>query len=335
MAKKLVFTGGHHTSALVVAKALKAQGWEIIWFGHRHSMWGDTSDSAEYKEVLQTKIKFYDLLAGKFYHTYNPLKLIRIPFGFLQAFYWLLKERPVGIVSFGGYLAVPTVIMGWILGIKSITHEQTVVTGWANKLLGNFVNKVAVTWPSSLKYYSNKAVLVGLPIRPEILKKSDITNDLIYVTGGKQGSQIINNVVISSLDELTKKYSIIHQTGHHQVVAHKNYSSFDFDSEKAISALQKAEVVVSRAGAHTIYELALLGKKCVLIPLSSSSHQEQSINAKLLADSGLAIILPEAQLTASNLLSSIELAKNLNPDSMNLPTDATLKMVQLVEQTLG
>jgi UDP-N-acetylglucosamine--N-acetylmuramyl-(pentapeptide) pyrophosphoryl-undecaprenol N-acetylglucosamine transferase len=297
---------------------------------------GDTADSAEYKEVLQAKIKFYDLLAGKFYHTYNPLKLIRIPLGFIQAGYWLLKERPAGIVSFGGYLAVPTVIMGWLLGIKSVTHEQTVVTGWANKMLTPFVSKVAVTWPSSQKYYpSDKVELVGLPIRSEILAKSKVTSGLIYITGGKQGSAAINKVVAACLDQLTKVYSVIHQTGHHQVVSHQNYSSFDFDSHKAIEALHQADVVVSRAGAHTIYELGLLGKKCVLIPLPSSSHQEQNINAQLLAQAGLAVVLPEAQLTAASLLASIQQAKKLQPQPMNLPTDATLKMVHLIEQTLG
>ena len=116
--KTLVFTGGHHTGALEVAKILKNRGWEIVWFGHKHSMWRDTSHSSEYKEVTENGIKFYNLLAGKFHHTYNPLKLIRIPFGFLQTLYLLLKIRPVGIVSFGGYLAVPTVIMGWVLGIR-------------------------------------------------------------------------------------------------------------------------------------------------------------------------------------------------------------------------
>ena len=162
--KTLVFTGGHHTSALVVAKELKKKGWNIIWYGHRHSMWGDESDSAEYREVTAAGIKFYDLKAGKFYATFSPLKLIRIPYGFLQAFLLLIFHRPNGIVSFGGYLAVPTVICGWLLGIPSVTHEQTLVAGWANKLISLFVKKIAVSWPNSLTHYPKaKTIFTGLP----------------------------------------------------------------------------------------------------------------------------------------------------------------------------
>ena len=139
--KTLVFTGGHHTGALEVAKALKEKGWNTVWFGHKHSMWNDTSHSSEYREVTESGIVFYKLLAGKFHHTYNPLKLIRIPFGFIQALCLLLLLKPAGIVSFGGYLAVPTVIMGWLLGIPSITHEQTVTQGWANKLIALFAKR--------------------------------------------------------------------------------------------------------------------------------------------------------------------------------------------------
>ena len=169
--KRLVFTGGHHTSALEVAKALKGKGWDIVWFGHRHSMWGDKSDSAEYTEVTVAGIKFYDLRAGKFYRTFHPLKLIRIPFGFFRTFYYLLLLKPAGIVSFGGYLAVPTVLVGWLLGIPSITHEQTVVSGWANKFISLFVKKIAITWPDSVHHYPlHKSVVIGLPLRSEIIK---------------------------------------------------------------------------------------------------------------------------------------------------------------------
>src|SRR3989304_6333470 len=78
-----------------------------------------------------------------------PAIMLRLPLGFVHALYLLLKLRPAGIVSFGGYLAVPTVICGWLLGIPSITHEQTIVAGYANKILSHFVKKIALTWPQS------------------------------------------------------------------------------------------------------------------------------------------------------------------------------------------
>src|SRR3972149_2405238 len=146
--KKLVFTGGHHTSALEIATALRNEGWQITWFGHRHSLWDDSSDSAEYREVTAAGIKFYNLYAGKFYRTYNPLKLIRIPVGFIQSLLLLLLIRPDGLVSFGGYLAVPVVITGWLLGIPAITHEQTVTAGYANSVIALLAKKIALSWPT-------------------------------------------------------------------------------------------------------------------------------------------------------------------------------------------
>ena len=123
---RLVFVGGHHTTALAVIDVLQVENpnLAIFWIGHRFSMWGDKNDSVEYRDITARYIPFYDLKAGKFYHTYNPLKLLRIPFGFFQAFYYLLKIRPVLIVSCGGYLAVPVVIVGWILRIPSITRTD-------------------------------------------------------------------------------------------------------------------------------------------------------------------------------------------------------------------
>lgn len=343
--KTLVFTGGHHTSALEVAKVLKDKGYNIIWFGHRYSMWKDRADSAEYKEVIAMGIKFYDLQAGKFHHTHNPLKLIRIPWGFVQAFYWLMHIKPDGVVSFGGYLAVPTVISGWLLGIKSITHEQTATLGWANKIISHFVKKIAVTWPSSLVLYpKDKVVLTGLPLRPGIIKSFKLKiKNLVYITGGKQGSHIINQAVFEALPELIKNYIIIHQTGNStlyhdfeksQKFKYSNYQSFDYSSQKAMEALQKASVVITRGGAHIVYELGVLGKKCVIIPIPWVSHNEQYTNAKILADNQQAIILSEKDLTPENLILAIAKAEKLQPAKQTFLTDGTEKLVELIEKEL-
>lgn len=342
MGKTLVFTGGHHTSALEVAKELKDRGWEIVWFGHRYSMWGDVADSAEYKEVTMAGIKFIDLKAGKFYRTYNPLKLIRIPYGFIQSLFQLLLHRPVGIVSFGGYLAVPTVISGWLLGIPAITHEQTIVAGWANKLIARFAKKIALTWPESAKHYpTSKTEVVGLPIRSKLLNRdTKSTRGVIYITGGKQGSHTLNQIVFDSLEGLVKTYKVIHQTGSNTVyddfekaqkIENVKYSAFDFDSEKAIAALKTSQIVVGRSGAHTVYELGVLGKPSVLIPIPWVSHNEQLLNARYLEAQGLAVVLEEKNLSVDALINSIARASKLTPNRLDLPLDATVRMVKLIE----
>ena len=348
----MVFTGGHHTSALVVAKLLQDKGWNIVWFGHRRSMWGDKADSAEYRDVTEAGIKFHNLIAGKFYKTYHPLKLIRIPISFIQAFILLLIRRPVGIVSFGGYLAVPAVVCGWLLGIPAITHEQTVVVGWANRLVGFFAQKVAVAWPESLSLFEkNKAVFVGLPLRPEIkaLKKKGTAKKVyepitVFVTGGKQGSHTLNEVIFKNVNRLCEKYNIIHQTGsstvyddfsHAQTIHLPNYKPFAFDSGKWVTSLAQADVVISRAGAHAVYELGYLGKRSVLVPIPWVSHNEQQQNARLLQEAKIGVIVEEKSLSGKTLTAAIEKARNLNPAPLNLPGRAEKAMVRLIEQEFG
>ncbi len=326
---RIVFIGGHHTPALAVIDSLISNFQfpisNFCWIGHKFSMWGDKNVSAEYQEVTGRGIPFYDLKAGKLYRTFHPLKLIRLPFGFLQAFCYLLKIRPHLIVSFGGYLAPPVVIAGWFLGIPSVTHEQTVEGGWANRLVSKFAKKIFVSWEESLKYFPrDKIAVTGNPLRPaifEVKKQLAINNQLstIYITGGKQGSHVINEAVKGALPQLLEKYNVIHQCGRSTVFddyealsAQRSalsaelrscYLLQDFFGEEEIGAVfAAADLVVSRAGANIVYELAALGKPAILIPIPWVSHDEQRKNAQLLVDTGSAIILEEKDLSAKSIL---------------------------------
>lgn len=345
MTKTLIFTGGHHNSALTVAIKLREQGWNIVWLGHRHSMWKDTSDSAEYKEVTAAGIRFYDLKAGKLYRTFNPFKLIRIPLGFIQSLFFFLKIKNIkGIYSSGGYLAVPVVICGWFLGIPSVTHEQTVVAGLANRLIAIFAKKIAVTWSSSLsRYPQNKAVLTGLPLRPEILNLKRHPGHILYITGGKQGSHVINETIFKALPQLLDNFTVVHQTGSSSVhndyqkalnLRYPNYHVYDYlPISQLAPVLSQAQVIITRAGAHTVYELAYLKIPSVTIPIPWASHDEQNQNAKLLADHQLSIILPEANLNPDTLLSSLSLALKLHPLPISLPANSLDKLVTLAHET--
>jgi UDP-N-acetylglucosamine--N-acetylmuramyl-(pentapeptide) pyrophosphoryl-undecaprenol N-acetylglucosamine transferase len=327
--KKIVFVGGHHTPALAVLDALITNYQLLItnfsWFGHKYSMWGDKNVSAEYQEVTGRGIPFYDLKAGKIYRTFHPLKLLRLPFGFLQAFYYLVKIRPQLIISFGGYLAPPVVSAGWLLRIPAVTHEQTVEGGWANRLVAKFAKKIFVTWEESLKYFpKEKAIVTGNPVRRSIFQVKNPLDSLsplnptIYITGGKQGSHTINVVAKLALPELLKKYNVIHQCGRSSVFndyetltsltthipsnLRSRYLLRDYFSEEEIgSVFAAADVVISRAGANIVYELAALGKPAILIPIPWVSHNEQYKNAQILVDAGSAVILEEKDLSADSL----------------------------------
>ncbi len=161
---RLVITGGHHSSALPVIKKLKETDptLQIFWLGHKHSLKGDTHETLEYKEITSLGIPFYELKAGKVYKITSLSRLILVPFGFIQAFFILLSIKPDAILSFGGYLAVPVVVSGFFLGIPSVTHEQTVVAGYANKVIGWFAKKVLISWKASAKYFpAGKTVFTG------------------------------------------------------------------------------------------------------------------------------------------------------------------------------
>lgn len=324
-------TGGHHSSAVPVIHLIqeKYPDIEIFWVGHRHSSLGDKNDTLEFKEIISLGIPFFDLKAGKVYKTFNIVRLIKVPFGFIQAFYYLLKIKPDVVLSFGGYLAVPVVFDAWILGIPSLTHEQTVVVGYANKFISRFVKKVLVSWEESIKFFSqDKVVFTGIPLRKSVFEvksnsfKSENGLPTIYITAGKSGSHFINELIKESLSELLSFCNVIHQCGNDSnykdydelsslysgldPLSEGNYFLRKYVLENEVGeAFSKASLVVSRSGAHIISELAALEKPSLLIPISWVSHDEQNKNAQLLKDIGLAKVLDEKTLSSAELVAEI------------------------------
>jgi len=325
---KVVITGGHHTSALPVIKELRSRdsGIDIHWFGHKHTLAGSKSDTLEYKEITALNIPFYNLKAGKLYKTFNPIRLLRIPYGIIQAFILLLKVKPDVIASFGGYLAAPVVLAGWFLGIPSLTHEQTVVTGYSNKFISRFVKKVMISWKESEKYFPKKKVVyTGLPLRKEVFEvtsnsfKSNNNLPTIYITAGKTGSHIINEAIKEILSDLLSVCNVVHQCGDNTVFndyedLKEIYSEIDKFSEGQYflrkfvlkdeigEAFNNSILVVSRSGAHTTAEILALEKPSILIPIPWVSHNEQYMNAKVLVKYGLSKIFDEKKLSSPQAL---------------------------------
>lgn len=334
---KIAMTGGHHSSALPFIDFIreKESNIELLWFGHKHSMQGDENVTLEYRQITEKNIPFLDLPAGKFYRTFNIIRILKIPLGFVFAFYYLLKNKPDIIFSFGGYLAVPVVISGWLLGIPSITHEQTVVVGYANRVIAHFAKKVLISHKESAAHFpATKTVYSGIPLRKALFEvnSNSFTQEnalpLLYITAGKTGSHKINLAISKCLSELLKRFNVIHQCGDHS-----EYNDYEMLSEAYSLALQetpplegkyylrkfvlddeigeifsKASVFLSRSGAHTIAEIETFKKAAVLIPIPWVSHNEQFLNAQVIVDLGLGVILPEDQLNCSDILTSLEKA---------------------------
>lgn len=332
--KKIVVTGGHHTTALSVIEEIKKRkldydlDCEIIWIGHKFSMWGDRNVSAEYREIMSLGIRFINLKTGKFYRTAHPLKLLRIPFGFLQALFYLGKINPDLVISFGGYLSVPVAFAASLLGVPLVIHEQTASAGLGNRVCSRLARKVFISFSSSKRYFpENKTFLIGNPLRREIFFDGHLfkfRNDAktIYITGGKQGSHRINDLVAGLLPVILFNYNVIHQSGSSSVYEdlvrlseiksglseelRERYVVKDFFGREEIgSVFARADLIIGRAGANTVYEIGALGKPALLIPIAWSSFSEQEENARFLVSGGGALVLGEKTLRGERLLSEI------------------------------
>jgi UDP-N-acetylglucosamine--N-acetylmuramyl-(pentapeptide) pyrophosphoryl-undecaprenol N-acetylglucosamine transferase len=344
----IVITGGHHNSALVVAKLLVKKDYSVVWIGHRHSSRGDTSDSAEYVEVKAAGIKFHNLEAGKMILSIG--EMLRFPVGVYTSIKLLKKIKPSAILSFGGYLGGTVALAGKILNIPIYLHEQTVTAGRANKLIGRLAKKIYLTWPESAKHFSvRKTEVVGLPLREGILisaSKKFFTRrkPTLLVMGGKQGAHAINQFIFNNLHDLLLHFNLIHQTGTSSITGDyqisltlKNklgslsdcYLPLGYIGEHEIGDyLHNATYYLGRSGAHTCYELAVIGLKSILVPLMSTHDQEQYKNAKILVKAKLGIILSQSDLKLSSFLVAYKKLIAQKPVKLNLTDNAGALLVK-------
>lgn len=324
-AKKIILigggTGGSVTPLLSIAEMLRRSGahYELYWIG--------TAEGPEKEMVSSLKIPFYPIVHGKlrrYFSWKNFLAPFQIKIGFWQSFFKIIKIKPDLIISSGSFVAVPVVWAGWILGVKSIIHQQDALAGLANKLSAPFASVVTVTFQKSLADYGNKAKYTGNFLRPEFfdlkiskkeaLEKIGLNKDLpvVLILGGGTGSQFVNELTNSCLPSLVEFCSVIHVTGKNKSGYDKeikNYRSFEFmHLDGMLKAYAAADIVVTRAGMGALTELAYLGKPAIIIPMPDS-HQEE--NAKVFADSNASIVLNQDLLNAEEFIRQIsELIKN-------------------------
>ncbi|MEK7581109.1 MAG: UDP-N-acetylglucosamine--N-acetylmuramyl-(pentapeptide) pyrophosphoryl-undecaprenol N-acetylglucosamine transferase [Patescibacteria group bacterium] len=323
--KKVLICGGHFTPALALIEELeKNKNIEIVFIGRKYSVEGVNKTSVEYKEIKRKGIKFLTLTTGRLQRKFTTRtipSLLKIPFGFFQSFLYLLVVRPNLVMSFGSYVSTPVVVSAWLLAIPVLTHEQSSIPGLANRINAIFGKTVFVAWPASTKYFKvNKEVkVVGNLIRksvyktdaqsPQIKKFLKDHKNIIYITGGNLGSHIINNHIFAALP-LTG-FSVIHQVGSINYkqdletakgIKAQNYLPLDYISEGDIGAvLNAAQIVIARAGANTVWELASLAKPSILVPLPIAGANEQAENAKILESAGSAVIIHQKDLTPAKL----------------------------------
>lgn len=325
---KILVTGAHFTPAQAVIEELKKYSEvEIIYVGRKTTREGDPAASIESQVLPTLNVKFIPIVAGRVqraFSVYTIPAILKIPFGFLQAFWIILKERPDATLSFGGYVAVPLVVASWLFSIPVIVHEQTLVSGLANKVSSHFADKIAISFSENNSFSGSKVVLTGNPIRQEIVENAQSSGRLgepqILITGGNQGSHAINLAVEGCLEGLKKMAKIIHQTGDSKYRDFERLKLKEDDRyivTKFIDIgwgkiLAKSDLVISRAGMNTLTELVFLRKPALLIPFPYLYQDEQNKNAKYFEKSGMVKVLPQSRLSPHELLKNIkEMLKNL------------------------
>jgi UDP-N-acetylglucosamine--N-acetylmuramyl-(pentapeptide) pyrophosphoryl-undecaprenol N-acetylglucosamine transferase len=369
----IVITGGHLSPALATINLLEQQGWRVIFYGRQTTsdLAGGTSD--EYQVITDRSLQFRNVVSGRLHRnslTQACKSLIKVPFGLYQSLRYLRTDRPNVVLTFGGYLALPTIMAAWLLRIPIIIHEQTAAAGLANRIGATFATKVAISFNTSRVYFPvAKCILTGNPIRSQALQAIKQPTALIafphrrtiYITGGGQGSSTINRAVLALVDRLTTKYNLIHAIGpgelHDQewqtaqdllqklpVKRAKAYFSVRYLGPNHIGSIfARADLVIARSGANTCTEIAHLNKPAILIPLPFVQKNEQHLNAQMLVDLGLATVIPQDQLSPESLLSTIKRMmaniKKYRADPQQVahqfPANAAEKLVELVEAVAG
>jgi UDP-N-acetylglucosamine--N-acetylmuramyl-(pentapeptide) pyrophosphoryl-undecaprenol N-acetylglucosamine transferase len=348
--KKIIITGGgsggHAHTALSFIQYLETKfsnaKEQILYIGGNLAMEGETGGKSIEQRLLEKSDLNYKIIrAGKLqrYFNFRTIALLfRVLGGLIDSFKILRKEKPDLIFSTGGYVTVPVCIAGWILKIPVYIHEQTTSVGLANKISAKFAKKVFTTFPQSKNYFPKKKTIhTGNLVKKDLFteKKSGETSrviekmkkgkkqlPIVYISGGSQGSHILNATVREMMTYLVQYYQVILQTGENKVF--NDYDNIYKDKQKLSTKVQSRfhpvkyieaseigyiykniDLFVGRAGANTVYELGLFKKPSILIPIPWTRNNEQQENAQLLEKLNLAKIIPEGELTPDKLFIEI------------------------------
>ena len=314
-------TGGHVVPNLAVINELtkSKQEIEILYIGSKNGV----SESL----VSKCGINFKGIHCGKlrrYFSLQNLLDIFKVPIGIAEAYKCLKTFKPDIVFSKGGYVSFPVVLAAAKLNIPVILHESDVVPGLANKIMAKFSKKICVSFEETKKYFhdhADKIVVTGNPVRKEVLKGGiqkgykltgfKRTKAVLLVIGGSQGARQINDLIRASLDELLKKFQIVHIRGKGNLdisIKKNGYKQFEYLHEEMKDVYAISDLIVSRGGANSLFEIANLKKKAVIIPLATdASRGDQIENAKVFANKiGWSVL--SGDIKVEDFISTIKLA---------------------------
>ena len=355
MSKKIILTGGgtagHVTPNIALIPELKAKGYEISYIGSHNGI--------EKKLIADFNIPYYSISTGKFRRYFDPKNFtdpFRVCKGFMEARKLIKKIQPDVVFSKGGFVSVPVIKAAASLGVPCILHESDMTPGLANKLSFSSAKTICCNFPETLEMLPvDKARLTGTPIRKELMQGSKeagkkfcgFTDDkpVIMVTGGSLGAQSINETIRFALPRLLPHFNIVHLCGKEKMdnlkLQVEGYKQFEYVKNEMKDLFAMADVVVSRAGANAICELAALNKPNILIPLSAkSSRGDQIINAKSFEQQGFSVVIDNEELDEDILVESIfDVYENREKYIENMKKSnqfgATETILKIIEDTIS
>ncbi len=304
-------TGGHVFPALAVAKKIEQQSVPIIWIG--------TKKGIESKVVTKAGFRleciFVSGLRGKGMTTYL-IAPVKLTLAGLQAVWLLLKYRPCAVLGMGGFVAGPVGLMAVLLRRPLIIHEQNAIAGLTNRMLAPFAKRILTGFPST--FVRKNAEVVGNPVRAEISqiqRKHAIAEPInrpirVLVIGGSLGAQAFNKIIPAALAQIhvDERPEVWHQTGEHKLqYTQEEYKAYGVEAcvDAFIDAMHDAyawaDIVICRAGAITVAELAIAGVGAIFVPYPHAVDDHQTVNATALANAGAAFLIQERELNETIL----------------------------------
>ena len=306
-------TGGHIFPGLAVAEALRARGWRVHWLGAPDSMEaqlvpprGFPLETVNFGGVRGKGLKAYAFLPLRILHSFwQSLRIVR-------------RVQPQVVVGLGGYISFPGGMMGVLMGKPLVLHEQNSVAGMANRVLAGIADRVYSAFPGVLK----KGEWIGNPLREPFLHQPSPeerfqgrTGPLkVLVVGGSLGARALNEVVPKALALIppAERPHVLHQSGARQIdELQANYAAAGVHAEltpfieDTADAFAEADLVICRAGASTVTELAAVGAAAVFVPFPHAVDDHQTSNAKFLVDAGAGWLVPQRELTPESLAALI------------------------------
>jgi UDP-N-acetylglucosamine--N-acetylmuramyl-(pentapeptide) pyrophosphoryl-undecaprenol N-acetylglucosamine transferase len=312
-------TGGHLFPGVAIAEELRARFPDaaVRFVGTRRGI------EARVLPDLGWDLDFIEVSGLKTVGVVGALRgLVRLPRAYWQARRLVKAFKPDAVIGVGGYASGPVVLAARMRGIPTAICEQNSIPGLTNKLLGRFVRQVFLSFDESRRFFKAKKIaMTGNPVRRDLVQKllaagpareGDAVH--ILVCGGSQGAVAVNELASQALIELGKeaKLAIVHQTGEKDLATTQaRYDAAGVAAEcrafikDMAGAYLAADLIIGRAGATTVAELAIAGKPAVLIPYPFAADNHQELNAREMADKGAALMFRQADLTATKLAEAL------------------------------